>query len=131
MRQFIYFIVIIMCALLLDSCQHQQHKQIDESIEPDSIEQYEYHVPTVYEVLEQREELKYSLWCDSVYFSIPEQILTHMLVTKGTTISIQEIVEDYWNNKQFYHDTILKSMNIQKRYIPDSIPKKPEPNKSL
>ena len=48
---------------------------------------------------------------------MPEQILTHMLVTKGTEISEQEIVEDYLSNKQFYHDTILKSMNIQKRVL--------------
>ena len=51
-----------------------------------------------------------------------------MLVTKGTTVSIMEIVEDYWANRQFYHDTILKTMNIQKKYLPDSIPRKDKPD---
>lgn len=129
MRTVIYFVILIMCAVLLGSCSHMAQRHIDESIKTDSIEQCEYvHVPTVYDVLQQREELKYALWCDSVYLSMPEQILTHMLVTKGTTISIQEIVEDYTANKKFYHDTILNTMNIQKRYLPDSIPRKPTPH---
>lgn len=128
MKQFIYFVILMICAVLLGSCINKRPIN-DESVNTESIEQIEYqNIPTVYEVLEQREELKYALWCDSVYLSIPEQILTHMLVTKGTTISIMEIVEDYWANKQFYHDTILKTMNIQKKYLPDSIPRKSKPN---
>ena len=127
MRTVIYFIVLLFCAVLLNSCNLR--KPTPPSVESEQVEQIEYqNVPTVYEVLEQREELKYALWCDSVYLSIPEQILTHMLVTKGTTISIMEIVEDYWANKQFYHDTILKTMNIQKKYLPDSIPRKNKPD---
>lgn len=123
-----YFIMLLFCAVLLGSCTNFK-KPIDEPVETDSIEQCEYaYVPTVYDVLQQREELKYALWCDSVYLSMPEQILTYMLVTKGTTISIQEIVEDYTKNKQYYHDTILNTMNIQKKYLPDSVPKKPIPH---
>lgn len=123
----VIFIVLLFCAVLLGSCNLK--KPTPPSVESEQVEQVEYqNVPTVYEVLEQREELKYALWCDSVYLSIPEQILTHMLVTKGTTISIMEIVEDYWANKQFYHDTILKTMNIQKKYLPDSIPRKNKPD---
>lgn len=127
MRTVIYFIVLLFCAVRLGSCDLR--KPTPPSVEPEEVEQIEYQsVPTVYEVLEQREELKYALWCDSVYLSMPEQILTHMLVTKGTTISIQEIVEDYWENRKFYHDTILKTMNIQKKYLPDSIPRKSNPD---
>lgn len=127
MRTVIYFMILLFCAVLLGSCNLK--KPTPPSVESEQVEQVEYqNVPTVYEVLEQREELKYALWCDSVYLSIPEQILTHMLVTKGTTISIMEIVEDYWANKQFYHDTILKTMNIQKKYLPDSIPRKGKPD---
>lgn len=128
MRTVIYFVILVLSAVLLGSCEHKKPIN-DESIEIDTIEQCDYtYVPTVYDVLQQREELKYALWCDSVYLSMPEQILTHMLVTKGTTISIQEIVEDYTKNKQYYHDTILNTMNIQKKYLPDSIPKKSHPN---
>lgn len=127
MRTFIYFVILMICAVLLGSCEHMK-RPINDVVETDIVEQ-EYHVPTVYDILDERQELKYALWCDSVYLSIPEQILTHMLVTKGTTMSIMEIVEDYWANKQFYHDTILKSMNIQKQYIPDSVPKQSIPHK--
>ena len=126
MRTFIYFVILMICAVLLGSCEHMKPKT--EIVETETVEQ-DYHVPTVYDILDQRQELKYALWCDSVYLSIPEQILTHMLVTKGTTMSITEIVEDYWANRQFYHDTILKSMNIQKQYIPDSVPKQSIPHK--
>ena len=131
MRTFIYFVILTLCAVLLNSCTLFNKKTIDESPVTDSIEQIVNHVPTVYDVLEEREEWKYQNFIDSVYLQMPEQILTHMLVTKGTTISPQEVVEDYLANKQFYHDTILKTMNIQKQYIPDSLPNKDKPDKPL
>lgn len=131
MRTFIYFVVLVLSAVLLDSCTLFNKKTIDEPPITDSIEQVTNYVPTVYDVLEEREEWKYQNFIDSVYLQMPEQILTQMLVTKGTTISPQEIVEDYLANKQFYHDTILKSMDIQKQYIPDSLPNKDKPDKPL
>lgn len=129
MRTFIYFVILTLCAVLLDSCTLFNKKTINEPPITDSIEQTVNYVPTVYDVLEEREEWKYQNFIDSVYLQMPEQILTHMLVVKGTTISPQEIVEDYLSNKQFYHDTILKSMDIQKQYIPDSLPPKSKPDK--
>lgn len=131
MRTFIYFVILTLCAVLLDSCTLFNKKTIDEPPVTDSIEQVTNYVPTVYDVLEEREEWKYQNFIDSVYLQMPEQILTQMLVTKGTTVSPQEIVEDYLANKQFYHDTILKSMDIQKQYIPDSLPNKDKPDKPL
>lgn len=131
MRTFIYFVILTMCAVLLDSCTLFDKKTINEPPITDSVEQVTNYIPTVYDVLEEREEWKYQNFIDSVYLQMPEQILTHMLVTKGTTISPQEVVEDYLANKQFYHDTILKSMNIQKQYIPDSLPNKDKPDKPL
>lgn len=125
MKTLIKFMFLLIASILLSSCTNPR-KTVDEPVESDSIELCEYtYVPTVQDVLEQRNELKYALWCDSIYLTIPDQILIQMLVTKGTTISITEIVEDYWQNKQWYHDTILKTMNIQKQYIPDSLPSKP------
>lgn len=128
MRTFIYFVILTMCAVLLDSCTLFNKKTINEPPITDSIEQTVNYVPTVYDVLEEREEWKYQNFIDSVYLCIPEQVLVQMLVSKGTTISPQEIVEDYLSNKQFYHDTILKSMDIQKKYIPDILPKHSKPN---
>lgn len=131
MRTFIYFVILTLCAVLLDSCTLFNKKTIDEPPVTDSIEQVTNYVPTVHDVLEEREDWKYQNFIDSVYLQMPEQILTQMLVTKGTTISPQEIVEDYLANKQFYHDTILTSMDIQKQYIPDSLPNKDKPDKPL
>ena len=131
MRTFIYFVILTLCAVLLDSCTVFNKKTINAPPITDSIEQIIPYVPTVHDVLEDREEWKYQNFIDSVYLQMPEQILTHMLVTKGTTISPQEVVEDYLANKQFYHDTILKTMNIQKQYIPDSLPNKDKPDKPL
>lgn len=131
MRTFIYFVILTLCAVLLNSCTLFNKKTIDEPPVTDSIEQIIPYVPTVRDVLEEREDWKYQNFIDSVYLQMPEQILTHMLVTKGTTISTQEVVEDYLANKQFYHDTILKTMNIQKQYIPDSLPNKDKPDNPL
>ena len=125
MRTFIYFVILIVCAVLLGSCQHMRPRT-ETVVETDTVYNY---VPTVHDVLQAREDWKYQNFIDSVYLNMPEQIITQMLVTKGTTISEQEIVEDYLANKQFYHDTILKSMNIQKQYIPDSLPKANKPDK--
>lgn len=127
MKNYLYYVMLVIMAALMLSCTPNKRPIIEESVESDSIEQY-YYVPTVHDVLEERNELKYALWVDSVYLNMPEQIIMHMLVTKGTTISVTEIVEDYWANKEFYHDTILKSMNIQKQYLPDSLPKKSKPD---
>ena len=131
MKQFIYFIILLTFAVLLNSCDCMKKPPITDVVETDTVEQeYEY-VPTVQEILEQRQELKYALFVDSVYLKIPEQILVNILVNKGTTLSTVEIVEDYINNKEFYHNTILKTIDIQKRYIPDSLPKQPNKSKHL
>lgn len=131
MRTFIYFVILTLCAVLLESCTLFNKKTINEPPITDSIEQTVNWVPTVHDVLEERNDWKYQNFIDSVYLCMPEQVLVQMLVSKGTMISPQEIVEDYLSNKQFYHDTILKSMNIQKQYIPDSLPYKDKPDKPL
>lgn len=112
--------------IVIACCGCSNHPQpITNVPEMDTVEQnYEEYLPTVYDILQEREEMRYMRMVDSVYLTIPEQILTHMLVTKGTTMSILEIVEDYIANRQFYHNTILKAMNTQKKYLPDSVPRK-------
>lgn len=112
-------LIVVMCC----GCNNRP-QPITDAPETDTVEQYEEYLPTVYDILQEREDMRYMRMIDSVYLEMPEQILTHMLVTKGTTISMLEIVEDYIANKQFYHDTILRAMNTQKQYLPDSIPRK-------
>lgn len=78
---------------------------------------------TVQEVLQWRENMRLDKYVDSVFLVIPEQILTQILVTKGTDLSNHEIVSIYISNKDFYDKLIKRSMDIQKEYIPDSMPR--------
>ena len=77
-----------------------KEKQIPKT---DTIEQIA--PPTVQEVLQWRENLRLDKYVDSVFLVMPEQILTQILVIK-------------------------RSMDIQKEYIPDSMPRSslPQPN---
>lgn len=62
-----------------------------------------YKTPSTEDVLNEREELRYSLWVDSIYLAIPEDILVRILTDKGTQESVIEIVEEYIKNKDKYH----------------------------
>lgn len=86
--------------------------------------------PTVQEVLQRRESMRLDKYVDSVFLVMPEQVLTQILVTKGTDLSNHEIVSIYISNKDFYDKLIKRSMDIQKEYIPDSMPRSslPQPN---
>ncbi len=97
---------------------HPREKQIPET---DTIEQII--APTVQEVLQWRENMRLDKYVDSVFLVIPEQVLTQILVTKGTDLSNHEIVSIYISNKDFYDKLIKRSMDIQKEYIPDSMPR--------
>jgi len=70
-------------------------------IEP-SCDEY-YKTPTIEDVLNEREELRYSLWVDSIYLAMPKDILIRILTNKGTQESVIEIVEEYIKNKDKYH----------------------------
>ena len=70
-------------------------------IEP-SCDEY-YKTPTIEDVLNEREELRYSLWVDSIYLAIPEDILVRILTDKGTQESVIKIVEEYIKNKNQHH----------------------------
>ena len=59
---------------------------------------YEYE-PTIYDILQERQDMIYALWVDSVYYAIPESVLIQILVDKGTKISHIAIVEEYLKNK--------------------------------
>lgn len=45
--------------------------------EPKDESHFEYaYVPTVYDILEEREDMIHAMWVDSVYYAMPESILT-------------------------------------------------------
>lgn len=64
--------------------------------EPKNENYIEYiYTPTIYDILEEREGMIHALWVDSVYYAMPESILTQILVNKGTKLSRIAIVEEY------------------------------------
>ena len=81
-------------------------------IDKDSIiDLNEEYIPTVADILNEREECKYMRYIDSIYMSMPQEILTHILIQKGTTLLMTEIVEEYLENKEMYHEILKKKDN--------------------
>ena len=62
-------------------------------IDKDSIiDLNEVYIPTVEDILNEREECKYMRYIDSIYMAMPQEILTHILIQKGTSLLMTEIV---------------------------------------
>ena len=81
-------------------------------IDKDSIiDLNEEYIPTVADILNEREECKYMRYIDSIYMSMPQEILTHILIQKGTSLLMTEIVEEYLENKEMYHEILKKRDN--------------------
>ena len=81
-------------------------------IDKDSIiDLNEVYIPTVEEILNEREECKYMRYIDSIYMAMPQEILTHILIQKGTLLSVTEIVEEYLENKEMYHEFMERVVN--------------------
>ena len=81
-------------------------------IDKDSIiDLNEVYIPTVEDILNEREECKYMRYIDSIYMAMPQEILTHILIQKGTSLLMTEIVEEYLENKEMYHEILKKRDN--------------------
>ena len=81
-------------------------------IDKDSIiDLNEVYIPTVEDILNEREECKYMRYIDSIYMAMPQEILTHILIQKGTTLLMTEIVEEYLENKEMYHEFMERIVN--------------------
>ena len=65
----------------------------------DSDEECNYN-PSINDILELRNELKYAVWVDSVYLTIPDSILINILVNEGTQTSVVTIVQKYMEIKE-------------------------------
>ena len=65
----------------------------------DSYEECNYN-PSINDILELRNELKYAVWVDSVYLTIPDSILIDILVNEGTQTSVVTIVQKYMEIKK-------------------------------
>lgn len=120
--KYVFWLIAAIVALaIFISCARPRRPKEKQIPETDTIEQVV--APTVQEVLQWRESMRLDKYVDSVFLVMPEQVLTQILVTKGTDLSNHEIVSIYISNKDFYDKLIKKSMDIQKEYIPDSMPK--------
>lgn len=116
-----WLIAAIAASAIFISCDKPRIPKEKRIPETNTIEQVV--APTVQEVLQWRESMRLDKYVDSVFLAMPEQVLTQILVTKGTDLSNREIVSIYINNKDFYDKLIKRSMDIQKEYIPDSMPR--------
>ena len=119
--KYVFWLIAAITALaIFISCARPRSPKEKQIPETDTIEQVV--APTVQEVLQWRESMRLDKYVDSVFLVMPEQVLTQILVTKGTDLSNHEIVSIYISNKDFYDKLIKRSMDIQKEYIPDSMP---------
>lgn len=57
---------------------------------------------TIREVLNERASMKYREYIDSVYMNMPEEILIAIYIDHGTSLSPEEVVEEYWYNEEKY-----------------------------
>lgn len=120
--KYVFWLIAAIAALaIFISCARPRSPKEKQIHETDTIEQVV--APTVQEVLQWRESMRLDKYVDSVFLVMPEQVLTQILVTKGTDLSNHEIVSIYISNKDFYDKLIKRSMDIQKEYIPDSMPR--------
>lgn len=120
--KYVFWLIAAIVALaIFTSCARPRSPKEKQIPETDTIEQVV--APTVQEVLQWRESMRLDKYIDSVFLVMPEQVLTQILVTKGTDLSNHEIVSIYISNKDFYDKLIKRSMDIQKEYIPDSMPR--------
>lgn len=76
------------------------------------------YVPTIQETLQMREQMKWNQHVDSVFLTMPEVVLTDILINHGTSMSIEDIVTIYESNKNCYNSVLSGARSQQ--YI-DSI----------
>lgn len=107
-----WLIIAIFALIAFVNCVRPRSPKEKQIPETDTIEQVV--APTVQEVLQWRENMRLDKYVDSVFLVMPEQVLTQILVTKGTDLSNHEIVSIYISNKDFYDKLIKRSMDIQK-----------------
>ena len=85
-----WLIIAIFALIAFVNCARPRSPKEKQIPETDTIEQVV--APTVQEVLQWRESMRLDKYVDSVFLVIPEQVLTQILVTKGTDLSNHEIV---------------------------------------
>lgn len=84
-------------------------------------------------MLDIRKEMIESHHVDSMYMHMPEDVIT-LIVFDNPDCDISWVVKHYEENKQYYDNVIEQKKKIEeykKKYTPDSIPNKAEPDISI
>ena len=127
MKKFIFGIICVIALLsciTVTSCKpEKQDSNIGVCDSSSAIQE-----PTIKEILQEREDVKHQAYVDSVYLNMPMPILIQILQTYGTTLTYEDIVNEYTLHKQMYDDN-YKQINRVQHYMnnPDSLPKKAYP----
>lgn len=85
----------------------------EESTELQKTDIAEDYVPTIQETLQIREQMRWSQHVDSVFLTMPEVVLTDILINHGTSMSIEDIVIIYESNKETYNDVLSGARSQQ------------------
>lgn len=105
-NKYVFWLIATIVALaIFTSCEKPRIPKERQIPKTGTIEQVV--APTVQEVLQRRESMRLDKYVDSVFLVMPEQVLTQILITKGTDLSNHEIVSIYISNKDFY-DKLIK-----------------------
>lgn len=113
----------------IDKLFHQTDEMTEESYVVN--EDTAYIAPTIQEVLEFRKHLQECKRVDSIFLTMPDVCLIDILANYGTSLSNHEIVYIYEANPETYNavQSGARAQKLKQQFEPDSIPKKPEPEK--
>src|SRR5574344_35521 len=120
----IFCVMAMLSCLFITSCKNNRQESNIGVCDSDSVIQE----PTIKEIFEEREDVKHQAYVDSVYLNMPMPILISILQAYGTTLTFEDIVNEYTIHKQMY-DANYNQINKVQQYMtnPDSLPKKPYP----
>ena len=111
--KYVFWLIAAIVALaIFISCARPRSPKEKQIPETDTIEQVV--APTVQEVLQWRESMRLDKYVDSVFLVMPEQVLTQILVTKGTDLSNHEIasINEY---QQYAFDHIKDALTQEEK----------------
>lgn len=96
----ILFYLVVTCISQIED-EQEEVENVEHSVVDDSY--FDKYTPSIADILQEREDLRYSRMVDSIYLTIPDDILIHILMNKGTNASYITIVEEYLMKKEEYH----------------------------
>ena len=101
----ILFYLVVACIFQIED-EQEEVDNVEYPIVDDSY--FDKYIPSIEDILQEREGLRYSRMVDSVYLTIPDEILISILMNKGTNASHITIVEEYLTKKEDYHKNLDK-----------------------